>query len=112
MKIVNYYSKWFKIETVDLKRNISYTQVFEDGADIIRDPIIEDTYNNCASKILEIGTTISFIPDYKKLGYKHDFNKLTQNDKDIIYKLIETRSYQASAYISKTNVYFQEEKIS
>ena len=34
MKIVNYYSKWFKIETVDLKRNISYTQVFENGADI------------------------------------------------------------------------------
>ena len=123
MKIVNYYSKWFKIETVDLKRNLSYTQVFEDGTDIIKSPIIRDIKNliqhdkignfidNNAVSETSTGTTISFIPDYKKLGYKHDFNKLTQNDKDIIYKLIETRSYQASAYISKTNVYFQEEKI-
>lgn len=137
MKIVNYFSKWFQIETIDLERKKYYSQVFEDGANIIHKPDIykskhrshnlgrnfenskkhadsdESDVSNSESTRKSVceGTCISFIPDYKTLGYKKDFNKISKNDRDIIFKLTETRAYQAAAYVSNTNVYFQNELI-
>jgi len=105
MKIVNYHSKWFKIKTIDLKRSTCYSQVFKDGANIIKPPDVDDNEEH------EEGTTISFIPDYKKLGYRKDFNKIKKTDVDTIYKLIETRAYHAAAYLTKVNISFQKELI-
>lgn len=98
MKIVNYYSTWFKIDTIDKYRKLHYSQTFEDGTDIINKPIIKKTKK-------EPMTRISFIPAYKHLG-----GKLKDDDINLLYKLIETRSYQASVYAS-ANIYFQDEII-
>ena len=68
MKVVNYYSTIFEIYTVDKERKKSYYQKFENGTDIIHDPIIKKIKNN---RIGTGSTIISFIPNYKELGYNN-----------------------------------------
>lgn len=99
MKIVNYYSSWFKIESVDENRKKIYTQTFSDGTNIIDEPIIKNYKNKPY-------TEVSFIPNYEELGYK----KLTNDDKKLIKDRIETRAYQV-AVSSYANVYFNNKLI-
>lgn len=108
MKVVNYYSSIFEIYTIDKERRKSYYQKFENGTDIIHEPIIKKV------KKSEIGTgitSLSFIPNYKELGYNKDFKRINKDDKNILFKLIETRAYQAAIYANTADVYFQDERI-
>ncbi len=104
MKVVNYYSKLFEVETVDSKRKLHYYQKFEKGTNIIKEPEIEKTKSASFTKI-------SFIPDYKELGYDTSYRKINDIDKNILYKLIETRAYQAAVYAAPAKVHFQNELI-
>lgn len=62
-KLVLVWSTWGRIETVDAKRGLKYTQVFENNLSKINPPKITD----CKKKPY---TTVEFIPDYVRLGMK------------------------------------------
>lgn len=62
-KLVLIWSTWGKIETVDHVRGLKYTQEFTDNLTVIQTPIIK----KCAGKPY---TSVSFKPDYKRLGMK------------------------------------------
>jgi DNA topoisomerase-2 len=62
-KLVLVWSTWGRIETVDAKRGLKYTQVFENNLSKINPPKITD----CKKKPY---TTVEFIPDYARLGMK------------------------------------------
>lgn len=90
MKLVNYNSSKFIIETIS--DGTKYVQSFYDNADRYDEPEITE----CDG---EEYTKISFLPNYKELGYdKIDFK--------IIKKVVETRAYHAAVYVPKINVYF------
>jgi DNA topoisomerase-2 len=63
-KLVLIWSTYGKIETVDHIRGLKYVQEFEQNLDIIHKPKI----TKCKSKPY---TSVSFIPDYKRLGLKN-----------------------------------------
>jgi DNA topoisomerase-2 len=60
-KLVLVWSTWGRIETVDAKRCLKYTQVFENNLSKINSPKITE----CKKKPY---TTVEFIPDYARLG--------------------------------------------
>ena len=60
-KLVLVWSVWGRIETVDAKRGLKYTQVFENNLSKINPPKITE----CKKKPY---TTVEFIPDYARLG--------------------------------------------
>ena len=62
-KLVLVWSTWGRIETVDAKRGLKYTQVFENNLSKINLPKITE----CKKKPY---TTVEFIPDYARLGMK------------------------------------------
>jgi len=96
MKLVNYNSKLFTIETIDDIRTVKYKQSFHNRSSKYDEPTIEEYYE-------EPYTRISFIPDYKGLGYaKGEF------DAKVISKVIETRAYHAAVYVPKINVYYND----
>lgn len=98
MKLTNYLSEFFTIETVDLSRRKHYYQVMEKGSNIIHDPIITSLQPN----MNESFTKITFKPDYKFLDYPNP----GPNDYYIIEQLIKTRAYQVAGYC-KVDVHFQ-----
>lgn len=103
MKLTNYYSKFFTIETVDWIRKKHYYQKMEDGARIIHEPIISDTNK---LTLTESFTSITFQPDYMKLDYPNP----NYMDFIVIEKLLKTRAYQISSY-TNVQVYFQNKLI-
>ena len=62
-KLVLVWSTWGRIETVDAKRGLKYTQTFENNLSKINPPKITD----CKKKPY---TQVEFIPDYARLGMK------------------------------------------
>lgn len=102
LKLININSVRFEIETVDLQRKTKYTQVCEDNMNIINKPIIDENYNKISY------TKVKFIPDYAKLCR---INSVTINPDWIknktnltnFMKIIETRMYQTSVFISCIN---------
>ena len=60
-KLVLIWSTWGKVETVDHIRGLKYTQEFKDNLNVIEKP----TIRKCKTKPY---TSISFKPDYKRLG--------------------------------------------
>ena len=62
-KLVLIWSTWGRIETVDARRKLKYTQVFERNMDVIHPPEVKA----CTKKPY---TTVSFEPDYKRFGLK------------------------------------------
>ena len=62
-KLVLVWSTWGRIETVDAKRGLKYTQVFENNLSKINTPKITE----CKKKPY---TMVEFIPDYERLGMK------------------------------------------
>jgi DNA topoisomerase-2 len=86
-KLVLIWSTWGMIETVDAKRGLSYSQVFENNLDKIHAPIIKA----CKKKPY---TTVSFEPDYKRLGMKEC---LTQS----MIALFQRRVYDIAGVTSK-----------
>jgi DNA gyrase/topoisomerase IV subunit B len=61
-KLVLIWSKWGKIETVDHVRGLKYVQEFRDNLDVIGTPVITKV------KSSKPYTTVSFLPDYVRLG--------------------------------------------
>lgn len=91
IKLVNAYSDYLKLFTISKvgRKYKSYSQEFENRLSIIHEPIIEETKE-------EEFTSIKFIPSYKNMGY----SKLSLQDKKILNSLVETRAYQASAFVN------------
>jgi DNA topoisomerase-2 len=86
-KLVLIWSTWGKVETVDHIRGLKYTQEFKDNLNVIEKPSIR----KCKTKPY---TTISFKPDYKRLGIE----KLTSD----MFGLFKRRVYDIAAITDKT----------
>lgn len=86
-KLVLIWSTWGQIETVDATRGLKYVQTFENNLDIIHPPVI----TSCKKKPY---TTVSFIPDYKRLG-------LTEGLTPAMIQLLQRRVYDIAGVTSK-----------
>ena len=86
-KLVLIWSTWGQIETLDAKRGLKYSQIFENNLDVIHKPVI----TNCKKKPY---TSVSFIPDYKRLGLT---DGLTQS----MIQLFQRRVYDIAGVTSK-----------
>lgn len=87
VKLVFIWSTWGKIETVDHKRGLKYTQEFHDNLDKIDKPKI----TKCKNKPY---TKIEFKPDYKRLG-------LTGGLTDDMISIFKRRVYDIAAVTDK-----------
>ena len=87
VKLVFIWSTWGKIETVDHKRGLKYTQEFHDNLDKIDKPKI----TKCKNKPY---TKIEFKPDYKRLG-------LTDGLTDDMISIFKRRVYDIAAVTDK-----------
>jgi DNA topoisomerase-2 len=115
-KLVLIWSIWGQIETVDAKRGLKYLQTFENNLDVIHPPEI----TNCKKKPY---TTVSFIPDYKRLGLNegltqsmiqlfqrrvYDIAGVTTRDVKVKYNnelcSVKDFSHYVSLYTEKTTV--------
>jgi len=85
-KLVLIWSTWGKIETVDARRKLKYTQVFEKNMDVIHPPEVKA----CTKKPY---TSVSFEPDYKRFGLK----ELTP----MMISLFQRRIYDIAGVTSK-----------
>jgi DNA topoisomerase-2 len=90
-KLVNYLSTHFKITTV--YKGKRYSQVFEDGSEIIHEPVIED-YDKASY------TKVSFIPNFEKLNVEN-----TEANHKILCEVVRSRAYQCAAFTG-VDVYF------
>ena len=86
-KLVLIWSTWGKVETVDHIRGLKYTQEFKDNLNVIEKP----TIRKCKTKPY---TSISFKPDYKRLG----INNLSSD----MISLFKRRVYDIAAITDKT----------
>jgi DNA topoisomerase-2 len=86
VKLVFIWSTWGKIETVDAKRQLKYSQVFENNLDKIHKPKITESKKKPY-------TMVQFIPDYKRLG----MTNLTES----IINLFQRRVYDIAGITSK-----------
>lgn len=85
-KLVLIWSTWGRIETVDARRKLKYSQVFEKNMDVIHPPEVKA----CTKKPY---TTVSFEPDYKRFGLK----ELTP----MMISLFQRRIYDIAGVTSK-----------
>lgn len=93
LKICSAYSHFLELETVDVKKHKKYWQRFDNRLEIINEPIITD------EKSKEDYTSIKFLPCYEVFGYKNGYKDVIKNNNcDDLYKLIETRAYQAKVF--------------
>jgi len=104
MKLTNYYSEHFTIETVDQVRKLHYKQRMENGARTIHNPVISDLSKS--TQPIDPYTMLIFKPDYKRLDYPNP----NYADFVTIEKLIKTRAYQISSY-TNVQVFFQNKLI-
>ena len=96
-KLVLVWSTWGRIETVDAKRGLKYTQIFEQNLSKINPPKITE----CKKKPY---TTVEFIPDYERLGMKG----LTES----MIQLFQRRVYDIAGLTPKeVKVKFNEETL-
>lgn len=97
IKLLNLYSKVFKIETVDSENGLKYTQVFKENMSVKEKPKI--TKNSSKSY-----TKVTFLPDYNRFSMKG-------LEKDTI-KLLEKRVYDCIACTNpKVSIYLNGKKI-
>ena len=61
-KLTNIYSTYFKVETVDHKRKLYYSQEYRNRMLEVNEPVIQDNYKG------KPFTRITFVPDYEKFG--------------------------------------------
>ena len=74
-KLTNIYSKYFKVETVDHRRKLYYSQVFKDNLNIKEEPVIKP-YKK------EPFTRITYIPDYERFVMSH----IVESDIIVLFK--------------------------
>jgi DNA topoisomerase-2 len=101
IKIVNAYSDFLDIDTIDSKKKKRYQQRFEKRLEVINPPVITDT------DIKEDYTSIRFLPAYEVFGYKGGFDS---NYGEELYQLIEMRAYHAAVFTG-ANVFINGEQI-
>jgi len=87
IKLAFIWSSWAKIETVDHKRGLKYSQEFADNLNVIKAPVV----TKCTKKPY---TLISFKPDYKRMGLPG----LTSD----MLALLKRRVYDLAAVTDKT----------
>ena len=87
VKLIFIYAKWGKIETVDHRRGLKYTQTFENNLDQINKPIVR----KCTRA--KPYTSVSWLPDYARFG-------TDGLSKDMI-QLFEKRAYDIAAVTDK-----------
>ena len=83
-KLVLIWSTYGKIETLDHRRGLMYTQEFKDNLDTICPPVIKKT------KSLKPYTRITFKPDYARFGMP---NGITSD----MFSLLKKRTYDIAA---------------
>ena len=86
VKLVFIWSTWGKIETVDAKRQLKYSQIFENNLDKIHKPKITDSKKKPY-------TMVQFMPDYKRLG----LTNLTES----MINLFQRRVYDIAGITTK-----------
>ena len=87
IKLAFIWSTWGSIETIDYKRCLKYTQVFENNLNTINPPII-------TKYTKKPYTSVSFKPDFKRMG-------ITCINSDMI-SLIKRRVFDLAAVTSKS----------
>ena len=96
-KLANIFSTEFKVETIDSKRGLKFTQTFKNNMKIKEEPVIV----SCKSKPM---TKISFKPDLSKFG-------LTKLDEDHL-SLFKLRVYDMAAWTDKkVSIFLNNNKI-
>lgn len=79
VKLVNIFAKKFEITIVDGKRNLKYTQTFEDNMSKIHEPVIKP------SKVKSY-VEVSWTPDFAKFGWKE--NKIPEDLLEVIRRRV------------------------
>tara|TARA_Y100000389_G_scaffold37455_1_gene31793 strand:- start:4124 stop:7606 length:3483 start_codon:yes stop_codon:yes gene_type:complete len=98
-KLANIFSKYFEVETIDLKTKLKYNQCFKDNMNVREEPII----NKITSKDKQY-TRVSFLPDFNRFGIE----KWSPHMMDIFKR----RAYEISACCgNKLKVIFNEEEV-
>ena len=93
-KLANIFSKWFKVETVDLITKKRFSQCFRDNMNIREEPVISKV--NAREKSI---TKVSFLPDFERFGLECYSEKM--------YQLLERRLYDiAGVTVKSVNVYY------
>ena len=93
-KLVNIFSKWFEVETVDTNTKKKYYQKFEDNMQVISKPIIENGYKG------KEFTRVSFLPDFERF-------KISGWTPDMI-SIFERRAYEIAACSGNIKVMFND----
>ena len=96
-KLVNLFSSWFSVETVDHIRGLKYTQIFETNMTVKHKPLVKQ----------------SKVKPYTKISWKIDFPRfqITSYSQDMI-SLLHRRVYDIAGIThKKVNVYYNKEKI-
>lgn len=88
VKLVNIFAKKFEITIVDGKRNLKYTQTFEDNMSKIHEPVIK------ASKVKPY-VEVSWTPDFKRFGWKE-----AKIPADLL-KVVERRVFDLAMTVGK-----------
>ncbi len=99
LKLTNAFSEYLRLTTNDKVNGILYTQTFRNQLLEIDPPVL----NKLLSKESDGFTEIKFKPSYCALGYTGGYNEI--RDAATIYKLIQTRAYQISAF-TQCDVFF------
>ena len=108
-KIVSVFSDIFIVETTDESNSVFYSQTFKNGLLEIQPPTVIDLKESKDKSKLEKyqmkgHTKIKFLPSYS------EFNLTAKKIYKTLYKLIQSRCWQAAAYVS-AKVYFNGELI-
>lgn len=99
VSLLNIFSKYFKVEIHDKDENKSYKQIWRDNMSKVEKPIIKKM--NVKKNMIRV----SFKPEYERFGYKN--GKPDEN----LYLIFKKNVYDASM-LTKTKLFFNEEKIS
>jgi len=98
-KLCNVYSLYFKVITVDHRRKLKFTQIWENNMSEPKNKPKITKYTG------EPYTEITFLPDYKRFGMDKHFS-------DDVLSFIRKRAYDISGCTSSdVNVYFNDKKI-
>ena len=91
----NAFSELFQVETFDATRNLLYTQIFRDRLTIVEEPEIIDFEDDITNSSF---TKITFIPDYKALGYV----EYTEEIGMTILQILESRAHQTAVFVGNS----------
>lgn len=121
IKLVNFMSTFFEVETVDWNNKRYYKQSCENGMDIINQATIYDLVKDKANAEFKKlkpeqtcpHTTVKFIPNYADLcknGKKSDPDWYNAKRGNELLRVIESRVFQMAAFIASTNYRYDGDK--